>query len=68
MTLSLKPHYSAVVIGGGQAGLSASHYMKKHGIDHVVVEKEALAHEPASRDMQTEAASEMIGSVQFIYD
>nr|WP_299501787.1 MSMEG_0569 family flavin-dependent oxidoreductase [uncultured Rhizobium sp.] len=44
MTKSLKPHYSAVVVGGGQAGLSASHYLKQHGIDHVVFEKKAVAH------------------------
>ncbi|QWW68832.1 MSMEG_0569 family flavin-dependent oxidoreductase [Rhizobium sp. WYJ-E13] len=44
MTFSLKPHYSAVVIGGGQAGLSASHYLQKHGIDHVVFEKKTVAH------------------------
>jgi putative flavoprotein involved in K+ transport len=42
--LPLKPHYSAVVIGGGQAGLSASHYLGKHGIDHVVFEKKTVAH------------------------
>ncbi|MGV2125891.1 MSMEG_0569 family flavin-dependent oxidoreductase [Agrobacterium vitis] len=44
MTRSLKPHYSAVVVGGGQAGLSASHYLRKHGIDHVVFEKKTVAH------------------------
>lgn len=44
MTSSLKPHYSAVIIGGGQAGLSASHYLKKHGIDHIVFEKKTVAH------------------------
>jgi putative flavoprotein involved in K+ transport len=44
MTKSLKSHYSAVVVGGGQAGLSASHYLKKHGIDHVVFEKKTVAH------------------------
>ncbi len=44
MTMSLKPHYSAVVVGGGQAGLSASHYLKKHGIDHVVFERKTVAH------------------------
>jgi putative flavoprotein involved in K+ transport len=43
-TLPLKPHYSAVVIGGGQAGLSASHYLGKHGIDHIVFEKKTVAH------------------------
>ncbi|MFF0947952.1 MSMEG_0569 family flavin-dependent oxidoreductase [Rhizobium leguminosarum] len=41
---SLKSHYSAVVVGGGQAGLSASHYLKRHGIDHVVFEKKTVAH------------------------
>ncbi|TBG35761.1 MSMEG_0569 family flavin-dependent oxidoreductase [Rhizobium leguminosarum] len=43
-TPSLKSHYSAVVIGGGQAGLSASYYLKSHGIDHVVFEKKTVAH------------------------
>lgn len=28
-----------VVVGGGQAGLSASHELKRHGIDHVVLER-----------------------------
>ncbi|MGJ7043095.1 putative flavoprotein involved in K+ transport [Shinella sp. BE166] len=40
----LKSHYSAVVVGGGQAGLSASHYLQKHGIDHVVFEQKTVAH------------------------
>lgn len=40
----LKSHYSAVVIGGGQAGLSASHYLAKHGIDHAVFERKTMAH------------------------
>lgn len=44
MTKFLKPHYSAVVVGGGQAGLSASHYLKRHSIDHVVFEKKTVAH------------------------
>jgi putative flavoprotein involved in K+ transport len=44
MTRSLKSHYCAVVVGGGQAGLSASHYLKKHGFDHVVFEKKTVAH------------------------
>ncbi|TAY15529.1 MSMEG_0569 family flavin-dependent oxidoreductase [Rhizobium leguminosarum] len=43
-TPSLRSHYSAVVVGGGQAGLSASHYLKRHGIDHVVFEKKTVAH------------------------
>ena len=38
------PHHSVIVIGGGQAGLSISHYLKQYGVDHAVFEKgEALA-------------------------
>lgn len=35
---------SVVVIGAGQAGLSASYLLKRHGIPHVVLEKNRLAH------------------------
>jgi len=41
---STKPHHSVVVIGGGQAGLSMSYHLKQAGIDHVVLEKERIAH------------------------
>ena len=35
-----KPHEIEVaVIGGGQAGLSASYYLKKHRISHIVFER-----------------------------
>ncbi len=37
-------HYGVLVIGGGQAGLSVSYYLKQAGIDHLVVEKNALTH------------------------
>jgi putative flavoprotein involved in K+ transport len=30
---------NTVVAGGGQAGLSVSHYLKKHAVDHVVLEQ-----------------------------
>lgn len=33
-----------VIIGGGQAGLSASYHLKQRGIDHVVLEKHRIAH------------------------
>ena len=36
-------HFSVVVIGGGQAGLSASYLLKERGIDHIVFEKNRLA-------------------------
>ncbi len=46
MTRPLPPnHYSVIVIGGGQAGLSASWHLKQRGIAHVVFEKQRIAHE-----------------------
>jgi putative flavoprotein involved in K+ transport len=33
-----------VVVGGGQAGLSVSWYLKRDGIEHVVLERETLMH------------------------
>jgi putative flavoprotein involved in K+ transport len=41
---TLKPHYPVVVIGGGQAGLSASYCLMELGIDHVVLERQKIAH------------------------
>ncbi|MFM0727567.1 MSMEG_0569 family flavin-dependent oxidoreductase [Paraburkholderia strydomiana] len=37
-------HYSVLVVGGGQAGLSISYYLKQAGVDHLVVEKNTLTH------------------------
>jgi putative flavoprotein involved in K+ transport len=37
-------HYSVLVIGGGQAGLSISYYLKQEGIDHLVLEKNRIGH------------------------
>ena len=37
-------HYSTIVIGGGQAGLSASYYLQQQDIDHLVLEKHSLTH------------------------
>jgi putative flavoprotein involved in K+ transport len=37
-------HYSAIIIGGGQAGLSASYYLQQQDIDHLVLEKNSLTH------------------------
>lgn len=38
------PHYSVVVIGGGQAGLSISYYLAQHNIDHCLLEKHSVMH------------------------
>ena len=48
MTEQPKPasvsHASVIVVGGGQAGLSTSHWLKQRRIDHVVFEKRTAAH------------------------
>ena len=40
----LHTHYPVVVIGGGQAGLAMSAQLKAHGIAHIVLEKNTIAH------------------------
>ncbi|CAN5878429.1 MSMEG_0569 family flavin-dependent oxidoreductase [soil metagenome] len=46
----LSPEYHpVVVIGAGQAGLSMSWYLKSGGIDHVVLEKDSIAHDWKNR-------------------
>jgi putative flavoprotein involved in K+ transport len=37
-------HRSVVVVGGGQAGLSASAHLSQRGIDHVIFEKHRVGH------------------------
>jgi putative flavoprotein involved in K+ transport len=41
---STPSHVSVVVIGGGQAGLAMSHQLQQNGIDHVILEKNRIAH------------------------
>ena len=43
-TLAYTAHHEVVVVGGGQAGLSLSHYLQKRGIGHVVFEKHSAMH------------------------
>ncbi len=38
----MRNNYETIVIGGGQAGLSTSYYLKKQGRDHIVLEKSAF--------------------------
>ena len=37
-------HYSVIIVGGGQAGLSQSYYLQQAAIDHLVLEKNTLTH------------------------
>jgi putative flavoprotein involved in K+ transport len=37
-------HYSVIIVGGGQAGLSMSYCLKERGIDHLVFEKHRIGH------------------------
>ena len=37
-------HYPVIVVGGGQAGLSVSYYLKQAKIDHLVIEKHTVTH------------------------
>ncbi len=41
---SIVPHHSVVIVGGGQAGLSMSYFLKGQGIDHVIFEKNRIGH------------------------
>ena len=42
--MSQIPHHTVVIVGGGQAGLSLSHYLQQRGIDHLVLEKHSPMH------------------------
>ncbi|WP_277189016.1 MSMEG_0569 family flavin-dependent oxidoreductase [Caballeronia sp. BR00000012568055] len=37
-------HYSVIVVGGGQAGLSVSYFLQQANIDHLVLEKQRVTH------------------------
>lgn len=37
-------HYSVIIVGGGQAGLSMSYCLKEKGIDHIMFEKSRIGH------------------------
>jgi putative flavoprotein involved in K+ transport len=42
--LGSRSHYSVIVVGGGQAGLSVSHGLKQRGIDHIIFEQHVACH------------------------
>ncbi|MFF2555095.1 MSMEG_0569 family flavin-dependent oxidoreductase [Nocardia sp. NPDC058058] len=45
MTTYSTEHHDVIVIGGGQAGLSISWHLTRGGVDHVVLERDTIAHE-----------------------
>lgn len=45
VTIQSGAHYPAVIVGGGQAGLSVSWHLVQAGVEHVVIERESAAHE-----------------------
>lgn len=40
----MKEHYSVIIVGGGQAGLSMSYCLQERGIDHIVFERYRIGH------------------------
>ena len=44
MTAAMPCHVPVAVVGGGQAGLSMSYYLKQRSIEHVVFEKHTAMH------------------------
>jgi glycine/D-amino acid oxidase-like deaminating enzyme len=57
-----EPHYRAVVAGGGQAGLCASHFLSEAGIGHVVFEKKTIMHNGARSGGTPSASSRRTGN------
>ncbi len=37
-------HVPVIIVGGGQAGLSVSYYLKKHDIEHLIFERQTAMH------------------------
>ncbi|NUR63388.1 MAG: MSMEG_0569 family flavin-dependent oxidoreductase [Catenulispora sp.] len=42
-------HFPVAVVGGGQAGLSISHCLRERGVEHVVLDANAVGHEWRNR-------------------
>jgi putative flavoprotein involved in K+ transport len=52
-TGGLPPRVPVAIVGGGQAGLSISWHLVQQGIEHVVLERETIAHEWADARWDT---------------
>lgn len=46
-------HYPVAVVGGGQAGLSVSYWLRERGIEHIVIEANRVGHEWRERRWDT---------------
>ena len=53
MPTPVNTHFSVIIIGGGQAGLSASYLLKEREIDHVIFEKNRIAESWRSKRWDT---------------
>jgi putative flavoprotein involved in K+ transport len=40
----MQTHYSVIIVGGGQAGLSMSYCLKERGVDHIIFEKNKIGY------------------------
>lgn len=40
----MEKHYSVIIVGGGQSGLSMSYCLKQKGIDHIIFEKNQIGY------------------------
>lgn len=49
----MKQHYSVIVVGGGQAGLSISYCLQKKNIDNIVLEKNYVGYSWATKRWDT---------------
>lgn len=44
MRMLTNSHFPVAIVGGGQAGLSISYCLKQRGVDHIIFEKNKIAH------------------------
>lgn len=49
----MKNHYSVIIVGGGQAGLSMSYCLKEKGFDHIIFEKNKIGYSWRSKRWDT---------------